>query len=438
MSSSSWRPFVIATVPVIGSNGVVGGVSINASGVVDRCSQQTAGQLRRAWLAAMQPPPGDMARASDLRKVSLRRLEVAIAECRQRGEPLPLEMRFLAGLQRVRYVLVYPETADIVLAGPAEGWAVNDLGEVVGPKTGRPVLQLDDLIVALRSAAAAASGPGITCSIDPTEAGLARFQRLTASGGLSMSASTLKRLERTLGPSVVTVTGVDADTHFAQVLVASDFLMKRLAMGFEPPPVEDLPSYLTLLQNSADPPPGNAIFRLWLSPNYDTLLRDQDGLAWELVGPGVQASTEESLLAGQGRVVDLGTADPLAKQWAATFTERYESLADRLPVFAKLRNCIDLAVVGAILAKGQLFQRAGMKASLLTDAASVDVARYPAPRTTPSRASFVQRGQEYIVSISGGVDLDSWAVLDKMSERVELERVRTVAAAPRAAAWWWD
>jgi hypothetical protein len=421
----------------MGRNGVVGGVSIDAAGVVDRCSLQAAGQLRRAWLAGMEPAPAEMARASGLRKVSLRRLEAAIAECRQRGQPLPLEMRVLAGLQRVRYVFVYPESADIVLAGNAEGWTVNDLGEVVGQKTGRPVVQLDDLIVALRTATAAESGPGITCSIDPTEAGLARLQRLTASGSLSMSAATLKRLERTLGPSTVTVTGVDADTHFAQVLVASDFMMKRLAMGFEPP-VDDLPSYLTLLQNSIAPPPRSAVFRLWLSPSYDALVRDRDGLAWELIGSGVKASTEESWLAGQGRVVDLGTADPLAEQWADTFTERYEVLADRLPVFAKLRNCIDLAVVGAVVAKEQLFQRAGMNVPLLTDATSVDVARYPAPRTTPSRASFVPRGQEYIVSISGGVDLDVWAVLDKTSERIELGRVRASVAAPRATPWWWD
>jgi hypothetical protein len=66
------------------------------------------------------------------------------------------------------------------------------------------------------------------------------------------------------------------------------------------------------------------------------------------------------------------------------------------------------------------------------------VARYPAPRTTPSRASFVPRGQEYIVSISGGVDLDVWAVLDKTSERIELGRVRASVAAPRATPWWWD
>ena len=77
ITSGGLKPFVIAVIPVVGRSGAVGGVSIDARGVVDRCSRETAGQLRRAWLAAMVPADGEMARASSLRKVSLRRLEAA-------------------------------------------------------------------------------------------------------------------------------------------------------------------------------------------------------------------------------------------------------------------------------------------------------------------------------------------------------------------------
>ena len=41
------------------------------------------------------------------------------------------------------------EEQDIVLAGPGEGWKINEQGEVVGLTTGRPVMWLDDLVVAL-------------------------------------------------------------------------------------------------------------------------------------------------------------------------------------------------------------------------------------------------------------------------------------------------
>ena len=51
----------------------------------------------------------------------------------------------------MKYVLVYPEEHDVVLAGPAEGWRVDSLGNVVGAASGQPVLLLDDLMAALRA-----------------------------------------------------------------------------------------------------------------------------------------------------------------------------------------------------------------------------------------------------------------------------------------------
>lgn len=439
ISSGGLKPFVIAVIPVVGRSGAVGGVAIDARGVLDRGTRETTSQLRRAWLAAMIPAQGDMARASSLRKISLRRLEAAIVDCRGQNKPLPLEMRFLAGLQRVRYVLAYPEAQDIVLAGEAGPWMVNDAGDVVGQASGQPVLQLDDLIVAFRTAQAASTGPGITCSIDPAEEGLARFDRLMRGQNLTMSEAAVRRLERAIGDSLITVTGVEPDTHFAQVLVAADWTMKRLAMGFDRAPTGELPSYLQLLQTSDQVPPRNAILRFWMTPKYDAVLRDADGLAWELVGDGVQALTNAGLLAREGRVVEVGRTDPLARQWADSFTHHYSRLAAALPVFASLRNCIDLAVVAAIVNREQLLQRTNWDASSpLLDGDQVDVGRYPLPRTTPSRASYVERESEYVISISGGVDLDSWSVLKETTVRQPLAALRTHSAPPNSNAWWWD
>ena len=42
------------------------------------------------------------------------------------------DMFNLAGLQKIEYVFFYPETGDIVIAGPAEGWTLGSDGAVVG------------------------------------------------------------------------------------------------------------------------------------------------------------------------------------------------------------------------------------------------------------------------------------------------------------------
>src|SRR4029079_8962352 len=69
------------------------------------------------------------------------------------GKPVPDELRYLRGLTHVRALLVHPDEKDLVIAGPAEPFVVQDGGlYATGKRTGRPVMQLDDLFVAMRTA----------------------------------------------------------------------------------------------------------------------------------------------------------------------------------------------------------------------------------------------------------------------------------------------
>ena len=45
---------------------------------------------------------------------------------------------------------MYPETGDLVLAGPAGDWTVGGENRVVSRDTGDPVVRLDDLVVIFR------------------------------------------------------------------------------------------------------------------------------------------------------------------------------------------------------------------------------------------------------------------------------------------------
>jgi hypothetical protein len=309
---------------------------------------------------------------------------------------------------------------------------------VVGTKSKQAVLQLDDLIVALRTAKNAATGSGITCSIDPTEEGLARFQRLMRSRGLAMNDATVARLEEAIGPQQITVTGVSPGTHFAQVLVAADFFMKRLAMNFEPSPIADMPSYMEMLQGKSAAPK-TAMPRFWLAPKYEPLLKDEDGLAWQLRGTGVQALTEDGYISASGEVIDRrGKEEPLAKKWVETMTARYEELSAAAPIFGELRGCIDLAVVAALLTKEDLPGLANCDLSLLLDEKQITVAEYHAPKTIASQASVLRQGRGWIVSISGGIDVNSWAVLEKAEVHPELTTTRKAGARADHKRWWWD
>ncbi len=430
------RPFVVGVLPVVGASGAVGGVSIDARGVVSVSTVEAHGRLREARQRALMPIDSDVTAVSRLRKISLRRLIAAIGKLRAERQPIDDTLQNLAGLTRAEYVFAYPEQQDIVLAGPAEGWRVDGEGNVVGRASGQPVLQLDDLIVALRTATAATSGRGISCSIDPTDEGLSRLKPLLKDA--IASESLVRRLEQALGAQQITVTGVPTGSHFAHVMVAADFRLKRLGMNFEKAPIEGLPSYMELLAVRTAPRPKNAMPRWWLAPHYEPLTKDEAGLAWQLSGAGVKVMTEDGYLGSSGAVVNAGREDPLAKKWADAFTSHYAELAKRIPVFAELRNCIDLAVIAALLVKEDLAAKAGCDFSLLLDDRRIGIAEYATPKTIDSRASLVRKGRDWIISLSGGVQVDSWSALDRTETAAELSQTRSVARATDTDRWWWD
>jgi hypothetical protein len=413
--------------------GAVGGVKVDVDGVLSNPQVSELKELRQAWQAGLQEVPADLLKPTDLRFVSLKRLEAEAARAQQAGTPIADAVRFMAGLTRIKYVLVYPDEHDVVLAGPAEGWRVDALGNVVGASSGQPVLLLDDLMTALR-AAEQSNMTGISCSIDPTPEGIARWRQiagsLTANNGARQAAD---QIVEAVGAQRITVKGLPETSHFARALVAADFRMKRLAMDFEKSPVDGLPSYLSMLSGRAGQ--SNMMPRWWLAPNYEPIRRDADGLAWELRGTGVKCMTEEDVMHTDGSIQHTGKSSTVAQKWADNFTERFEELAREDSTFGQLRNVMDLAVVAALLSKEGLTQFAGLEMSQLTGGTELE--QYPAPRSVASQASLVKKGRNWIISVSGGVQIFPWQVADRTEVSEELASARPSREAADSAAWYW-
>ena len=155
-----------------GGGDQVGGVLISAEGLLaSRPIPRNARQLNvQRFNAAKVALNKDLQQISPLRKVSLNRLEAEVAKLIEAGKPVPTDMRYLAGLTKITHVFFYPETQDIVIAGPAEGFFFTAENFVVGMNSGRATLKLEDLVVALRAFAPDLNKPSlITCSIDPTQ-----------------------------------------------------------------------------------------------------------------------------------------------------------------------------------------------------------------------------------------------------------------------------
>jgi hypothetical protein len=412
-------------------NQAVGGVSIDTDGLLSGAQTDALGALAKLRVQDLEKIPGDLNAAVEMRKISLRRLEAVLDDCAQNNKPIPDAIKYLAGLQHVRYVFVYPEQHDIVLVGPGEGWKVDAHGSVVGVTTGRPVMHLDDLLVALRTAQAAAQG-GIGCSIDPTAEGLTRLNAVNHSGDRE---TVVHELESALGMQRISVHGVPDTSHFARVLVAADYRMKRLAMNFDPSPIHGLSSYLQMVRATAR---SVVSPRFWLEPKYEALLRDADGLAWELRGSGVKAMTEEDFLTANGSMQHSGKASRTAQAWADNMTDKYAELAVADPIFGELQNCMELAIVGALVVKDRLTDKAGHSLPTLMESPAVKTEVFNAPKQVESKASVVAKGQNWIVGVSGGVAINSWVVADKAKTSDTVAPVRAKAAPTDSANWWWN
>ncbi len=412
----------------------VGGVSINTDGLLSNARTDDLGSLSKLRRQSLEKVPTDLNSLVEMRKISLRKLEAALEERAKSKKAMPDAIKYLAGLQSIRYIFVYPEQQDIVLVGPAEGWKVDAKGTVVGVTTGRPVLLLDDLLVALRTARAAANG-GITCSIDPTSEGLARMKEqipaLTRGGDPQAVAG---GIENALGMQKISVTGVPDSSHFARVLVAADYRMKRIAMNFDASPVRGLTSYLQMVK-----PGARTVLspRFWLEPKYESLLRDDKGLAYELRGSSVKAMTEEDFVAASGNVQHSGKSSPAAQKWADTMSAKYPELAVADPIFGQLQNCMELAVVGALVVKEQLTTKAGNSLPTLMESSDVKPEAFNTPKQVESKASVLKKGHNWVISASGGVAINSWGIADKVQKSDAVAAVREKTAADKAT-WWWN
>ena len=423
-----------------GSRGrTVGGVVIDPAGMVRAASLEDREELANQLQNANQVLNGDLREAAEMRMVSLKGLQAAVAESHAAGKEIPAEVEFMAGLQRIEYVFVDQQNHDVIVAGPAEPWKMREDGFVVGTVTGGATMRLADLTVALRSVENARQ-EGITCSIEPTEEGRRRLQQLLNRVKLRPGQSPVvleASMREAFGPQMIYLSGIPTDSRFARTLVAADFEMKRVAMGLTPSPVATLPSYLEMSRNSQQTKNQNP--RWWMACNYDSLGKSEDGLAWKLSGQGVQTMTEQDIVNQDGSV-KRGGVDKMAKAWADKMTESYGDLSKEMPVFSELQNMMDLTVVATLIVQERLADKAGLDLSVLAaENDALQLASYTTPKAVEPHCSFIRGRAGWVVTASGGVDINGFQVVQNQAADPSGSKIREEAlAASTGNRWWWN
>jgi hypothetical protein len=426
-----------------------GGAKASLAAVRSRGARAEGGDDLKQ-VAAKPQAAGSARTRSELRYVSLRRLEAAIADCQRRHVPLEPEMLTLAGLQRVTYVLVYPETKDLVLAGPAGDWQTAPSGAIVSMETGRPIVRLDDLLTLWRRQREEKS-EAFGCSIVPRQEALARTQEYLAAGaGQPLEPGTRRRwlsgLRDQLGVQDVEYYNIDPDTRVAGLLLAADYHMKLIGMGLSEG-VPGVKSYLATVrvgENGELPP--MSVLRWWFAMPAATVEASAAGDAFAMASRCVEVLSENEMLAARGERVHTGESEALNQQFADSFTEHFAALAEKYPVYGELERVFELSLALALIEREGLTENAGWTPTLLVDAQHLRLPKVKSPRTVETVINHrVVGGRHIIAGISGGVRLDAakQIAVSAAGEQSAAKLHSAKKAVDRAEAadklvWWWD
>ncbi len=394
------------------------GVYVDSSGTMKKILRDSSGRLD----AIREVQPGDIDNAgvlqqSELRKISLSRLERQLQVLAATGQDVPDDLQNLAGIFQLQFVMLYPETGDVVIAGPAGPWHYDEIGRAINTATGNPVLNLDDLVVCLRNARH--DGGQFGCSIDPREERLVAAKQFLATTSLTGDAWR-DRLRDTLGQQDVTINGINPTSHAARVIVEADYRMKLIGMGVEES-VPGLKNYFDRLHlDEQGNPPSSDLVRWWFTMNYDSVSTNADRTIFELNGQGVKLLSESEFWDEQGRRVHTGQSSAATRGFAEDFTGYFPELASKYPIYSELKNLFDCAIAASLIHNEGMARSIDWRLSFLDGSQRPGVLTYQlAAQAVPRHVDSIT-GQRIIrhregnrtlrhtiVGISGGVVFDS-------------------------------
>jgi len=255
------------------------------------------------------------------------------------------------------------------------------------------------------------------------------------------SLAGLTRIQ-SLGLEKVTIKGVPANTHFAQILVEADYRMKLIGIGLETPPIKQLVSYIERAKPSSVSK--NALERWFFVPDYECLRVTEDDAALELIGDGVKLVNADEVVAADGSRAKSGTIDAASRDFTQNFTKKYPELAAVSPVYSQLRNCIDLAMLAAFMQQKDYYAKAGWEMPLFGSETAYPVRTLSAPQQVETAVASVWKGNHLMTPIGGGVEIRATKALARENAqgdsegKVAAERDKVDLKGLAKDQWWWD
>ncbi|MBL8868783.1 MAG: hypothetical protein JNK90_03265, partial [Planctomycetaceae bacterium] len=184
--------------------------------------------------------------------------------------------------------------------------------------------------------------------------------------------------------------------------------------------------------------------RWYFVPDYASVEVSEDGGAMFLNGQGVKLVGAEELVKKDGSREARTNVNKASQQFTREFTEKYSKLAETTPVYAQLRNLVDMSIVAAFIQDSDFYGQSQWKLGVFGDESIVKVERFAAPlHVEPAVNTFFNNGR-LLTPIGGGVNIQPRQAFAGENKKVDAtgKIKETQNNAPVQGLtenqWWWD
>lgn len=289
------------------------------------------------------------------RAFSLRLLQSRLQTCMTKQNCSEILLNF-AGLTKLNGYVINDQINDIILLGIVDS-------------TASPLLT-EDFVVALRNAWGKYStingisqnyiDPG--CSIDPNLDAIAELSELTKE---ILTAKTITEVEKGIEKwhaickkdQNVRILGIPFNTHFAKVMVDADYYMKRLVDGSAELGISSFTSLIDIMlarikediiHNRPISVQINPANRFEFYPGENKFIETEEGTIVIEKCP-VILLTEIEYLTKSGKIKGSGQVDPLAQNFAKSFSSHYNQIASKEPMYQELEGLFRFVAIAKII-----------------------------------------------------------------------------------------
>jgi hypothetical protein len=152
---------------------------------------------------------------------------------------------------------------------------------------------------------------------------------------------------------------------------------------------------------------------------------------------------EDEVVTAGGQRKAASRSNRASQAFVTSFTRSYSELANRSPVYAELRNLIDLAIAAAYIQQEDFYGKVDWAMELFGNEERLAVETRSAPKMVETAVNAVWKGRHLMTPVGGGVAIHATEALRSENllpdEKGKVARLRQEIELDLAEGqWWWD